>query len=152
MFRRIDIVAALASVLVLAACTSGQSVSATSSGIVPSVLGMGRLAAVTPDKGCGGTNSVKVTPCPVVLTRETKSGIVVTVSGPSVVNSYLGTLNSCFSGKLCYNLERVGDSQTRWRITPGTFCGGADIEFFGVNARGKEVGYTFLGYLNKYCP
>jgi hypothetical protein len=93
-----------------------------------------------------------VTPCPIRLTKRTKSGIVVTVSGRHVVNSSLGRINACFSGKLCYNAERYGSSETQWLITSGQSCGGADVEFLGENASGHVVGYAFLKVANKYCP
>ena len=109
-------------------------------------------SVIHPAKNCGGTGGVQVTPCPIRLTRHTKPGIVVTVSGPGVVNSYLGALNGCFNGHLCYNAEREGSSETQWRITSGTSCGGADVEFIGVDAHGAKVGYFFLKVANKYCP
>ena len=95
---------------------------------------------------------MKVTPCPIRLDRHTKSGIVVTVSGPGVVNSALGTIQSCYSGHICYYVERDGSSQTQWLITSGGRCGSATLEFTGENARGKQVGYAFLEIANKYCP
>jgi hypothetical protein len=144
LFRQVFAVAVLASLPALAACTSGSSPAQSSSGLVP--------LAVTPDKGCGSAGHVKVKPCPIRLTSHTQSGIVVTVSGPGVVNSYLGQINSCYSGKLCYFVEREGSSQTQWRFTPGTVCGGAEVEFDGINARGRRVGYTFLQLNNTYCP
>ncbi len=151
MFRRRDVLAAVASLSILAACAQGQSISQTGSGIAPAMLGAG-LPAIAPDKGCHGTGGVKVTPCPIRLTRRTKQGILVTVSGPGVVNSYLDKLNGCFSGKLCYNIQREGSSQVQWRVTPGTACGGASIEFDGVNVSGGEVGHFFLRVSNRYCP
>jgi hypothetical protein len=151
MVRRVEMWAAVGALALLAGCASGLPVSQTGfsapnaqRGVVP--------ATIVPDKNCGGTNHVKVAPCPVRLTKHTKSGIVVTVSGPGVVNSYLGKLNGCFSGKLCYNAERYGSSQTQWLITSGTHCGGADVEFDGVNASGGVVGYFFLKVSNRYCP
>jgi hypothetical protein len=151
-FRRIDVIAVIASLSLLAACTGGQPVSQGNLGVAPLAVGAGLPALITPDKDCGGTGGVKVKPCPVRLTRHTKAGIVVTVSGPGVINSYLGKLNGCFSGKLCYNAEREGSSQVQWRITSGRACGGADVEFDGVNASGGQVGYFFLRVSNRYCP
>jgi hypothetical protein len=152
MFRRIDVIAAVASLFLLAACTAGQPVSLENPGVAPHTVRAGLPAGITPDKDCGGTGGVKVKPCPIRLTRHTKAGVVVTVSGPGVVNSYLGKLNGCFNGKLCYNAEREGSSQVRWRITSGRACGGADVEFDGVNASGGQVGYFFLRVSNRYCP
>jgi hypothetical protein len=153
MFLRIKATAALASFSVLAAaCTAGSPNFQQSSGVAPVPPDARISAGVTPDKACGGTGGVKVTPCPIVLTQHTKPGIVVTVSGPGVVHSYLGRIKACFSGHNCYNAERVGSSQTRWRITSGRACGRADVEFLGVNARAQEVGYAFLMVTNKYCP
>lgn len=75
-----------------------------------------------------------------------------TVSGPGVVNSVLGTIQSCYSGKICYYAARYGKSQTQWLITSGGYCDGAILEFNGENARGKRVGYALLEIANKYCP
>jgi hypothetical protein len=94
---------------------------------------------------------VTVSPCPVRLTKHTKPGILLTVSGPGVVSSYLGRINGCFNGRTCYNAEREGSSETQWRITSGRSCGRADVEFDGVNASGGTVGYYFLKVANKYC-
>lgn len=90
-------------------------------------------------------------PCAIKLTRRTKAGIVVTVRGPHVVNSYLDQLNGCLNLKNCYNAEREGSSQTQWRITPGEACGGANVEFDGVNGQGTEVGHAFLKVDNRFC-
>ena len=73
------------------------------------------LATVTPDKDCGGASGVTVTSCPIRLTKHSKRGIVVTVSGPGVVSSNLGNIRSCFSGQVCYKVQRKGGSQTEWR-------------------------------------
>lgn len=109
------------------------------------------LSSVTADKDCNGAGGVKVAPCPVRLGKHNKSGVVVTVSGPHVVNSYLGRINGCYSGKTCYNAERYKNSQLKWLITPGQFCGGADVEFDGVNKNDKVRGYYFLKVNNKDC-
>jgi hypothetical protein len=152
MFRRINVTAAVASLSLLAACTSGQPVSQGGLGVAPPAVGASSPAEIAPNKDCGGTGGVKVEPCPVRLTRHTKAGIVVTVSGPGVANSYLGKINGCFGSKLCYNAEREGSSQVQWRISSGRACGGADVEFNGVNASGGKVGYFFLRVSNRYCP
>jgi hypothetical protein len=152
MFARHTVGAAILGTAILSACAPGSSGSSFNSAAVPPTFSATQQAAIGPDKDCGGTNGVKVLPCPISLTRRTRSGIVVTVSGPGVVNSYLGKLNSCFNGKLCYNAEREGSSQIQWRITSGRACGGADIEFFGVDANGNKVGYAFLKSANLYCP
>jgi hypothetical protein len=150
MLRSVNVVAAVAGLCMLAACTAGSTVSPASSPDLPVAAGL--LAAVTPAKDCGGVRGVKVTPCPLVLTKQTKPGVVVTVSGPGVVNSYLEQLNACLNGRLCYLAEREGSSQIQWRIKSGTACGGADIQIDAVNAQGKQVGYAFLKVVNKYCP
>jgi hypothetical protein len=152
MFRRLFAAAAVASLSILAACTPGEQVSQAGSAIAPQAPRAGLLARMMPDKDCGGVGGVTVTPCPIRLTKHTKRGIVVTVSGPGVVNSYLGHITSCFSGQICYNAERKGSNQTKWRISSGQYCSAADVEFLGVNASGAEVGYFFLKVTNKYCP
>lgn len=152
MFRRVNVVAAGASLFVLAACSQGAPPSQTGAGVVPAAIGAGLPAGATPTTGCSGSHKVKVTPCPITLTKRTKSGIVVAVTGPGVVNSYLGELNGCFSDKLCYNVEREGSSYTKWRFTSGKYCGGASVTFEGVNASGKVVGKFFLKLSNRYCP
>jgi hypothetical protein len=152
MFRRFCAATMLASFSVLSACMSAAPVPQAGSAMVPQAPRAHLLGTVMPDKDCGGVHGVTVTPCPVRLTRHTKRGIVVTVSGPGVVNSYLGHITSCFSGQICYNAERKGTSQVKWRITSGAYCSAADVEFDGVNARGATVGYFFLKVTNKYCP
>jgi hypothetical protein len=142
MFLRVNVMAAVASLSILAACNSAQQMSQPGGGLAP---------AVSPANGCRGSGGVKVTPCPVRLTRQTKAGIVVTVSGPNVVNSYLDQLNGCFSHKNCYNAEREGSSQTQWRITSGEVCGAANVEFDGVDVHGTEVGHAVLKVLNDFC-
>jgi hypothetical protein len=151
MFRRFCAAAAVASLFVLGACTSGAPVSQAGS-TVPQAPRAHLLATVTPDKDCGGASGVTVTPCPIRLTKHSKRGIVVTVSGPGVVSSNLGNIRSCFSGQVCYKAQREGGSQTEWRITSGAYCSAADVEFQGYNARGVRVGYFFLKVTNKYCP
>jgi hypothetical protein len=146
MIRRINLFAA-AVAFMLSACTSGQQLSQS----VPAAGGAGFSHSIPPPKDCGGTGGVTVAPCPVHLTRHTKQGIVVTVSGPGVVNSDLGHITGCFNGHTCYNAEREGSSQTQWRITSGRVCGAADVEFDGVDAYGNTVGYYFLKVANKYC-
>jgi hypothetical protein len=150
MFREVRALAVLGGLSVLAACASSQPFYQTGSAVAPSAQRVNSPSSITPDKGCGGAHHVKVTPCPIQL--NTKSGIVVTVSGPGVVNSALGAIRSCYSGQTCYYVGRDGSSQTQWLITPGSVCGGAILEFNGKNARGKRVGYAFLEIANKYCP
>jgi hypothetical protein len=150
MFKQLGALTTIASLLVLAACSSQQTLS-SGSGLMPTTKHLGS-AAIRPDKNCGGVHGVTVTPCPIRLTRHTKQGIVVTVAGPKVVNSYLGALNSCFSGKQCYYVERDGSSRTQWLFKSGSACGGADVEFYGVDAQGNNVGYFFLKVSNRYCP
>lgn len=152
MFRQVRALAVLGSCSVLAACGSGQPFYEAGSAVAPSARGVSSSALITPDKGCGGVHGVKVTPCPIRLTKHTKSGIIVTVSGPRVVNSALGRIQSCYSGYTCYNVGREGGSQTQWLITSGRYCGRAILEFMGENARGKGVGYAFLEIANRYCP
>jgi hypothetical protein len=152
MFPHVRTLAVLGGLSVLAACASGQPFYETGSALAPSSQRVASPSSIMPDKGCGGVHGVKVAPCPIRLNRHTKSGIVVTVSGPRVVNSALGTIKSCYSGLTCYNAKRYGSSQTQWLITPGGYCGGAILEFMGENARGKHVGYAFLEIANQYCP
>jgi hypothetical protein len=148
MFQQIRTLAVLGGLSLLAACASSQSLSPTGSSGAPSAQQVSS-PAITPDKGCGGAYGVKVQPCPIRLTD--KSGIVVTVTGPKVVNSDLGNIQSCYSGHICYYAERVAGSQTQWLITPGQRCGGAILEFTGANAHGKQVGYAFLEIANRHC-
>jgi hypothetical protein len=142
MFRRVSGAAVLASLIGLVGCTVGQQPA-------PSA-GFG--AAVTPERDCQGVRGVAVTPCPIVLTKDTKPGIVVTVGGPGVVDSVVKKLTACSSGKICYNLNRTGSGLTQWRITSGRACGVADIKFFGLDSAHSQVGYAFLHVTNKYCP
>ncbi len=150
MFRWVNAAATLAMLSLLAACSSGEQASQAGPSIVPAAAGTGHHA-MSPDKDCGGTDGVTVTPCPVHLTKHTRSGVLVTVGGPGVVGSSLGNLSGCFSGHKCYNAKREGGSQTQWRITSGRSCGAADVEFDAMNASGQQVGYFFLKISNKYC-
>lgn len=144
MLRWLYPVTIVAASVALASCGAQQG-SALSAGVAPAG------ALITPLKDCAGTGGVKVKPCPVHLNIHHTDGIVVTVKGPGVVNSYLGRINGCHNGRLCYNAERYGSSYTKWLITPGQACGTADVEFDAVNASGGEVGYYFLKVANKYC-
>ena len=149
--RSINLLTVTAAASLLVSCSSAPQSSAIGTTISP--LGSNlSTGSVTPLKDCGGAGGVKVKPCPVHLNKHTKSGVIVTVKGPGVVNSYLGKINGCFNGQLCYNAERYGSSETKWLITPGQACGSADVEFDGVNASGSEVGYFFLKVANHYCP
>jgi hypothetical protein len=150
MSRSVRTLATLGALSVLAACASGQSFYQAGPAVAPLAQRVSSPWSISPDKGCGGVHHVKVAPCPIQL--NAKSGIVVTVSGPGVVKSALGTIQSCYSGQTCYYAARDGSSKTQWLITPGPVCGGAILEFNGENARGKRVGYTFLEINNKYCP
>jgi hypothetical protein len=150
MLKRFGVVTVIGAVMVFAGCSSASqpfSPNATS----PSA-GRSVLASVSPDKDCGSSGHVFVAPCPIKLTKHTKDGIVVTVSGPKVVSSDLGSIKSCFNAQNCYNAQRYGSSQTQWLITSGSSCSGADVEFDGFNAHGQRTGYFFLGVKNKYCP
>lgn len=151
MFRQVRTLAVLAGFSVLAACASGEPFYQTGSAGAPSAQRVSFPSSITPDKGCGGVHGVKVAPCPIRLNRHTKSGIVVTVSGPKVVNSALGRIKSCYSGYSCYYVERDGSSRTQWLITSGEYCGGAILEFTAKNAHHRRVGYAFLEIANKYC-
>ncbi len=151
MFRWVNVAATLATLSLLAACTSGQQVSQSGSSVVPPAARTVFHPAMSPDKDCGSAGGVTVTPCPVHLTKHTRSGVLVTVGGPGVVSSSLGHINGCFNGHNCYNAEREGSSETQWRITSGRSCGAADVEFDGFDASGQQVGYFFLKVSNRYC-
>ena len=151
MFRWVNAAATLAMLSLLVACSSSQQASQAGPSLVPAAAGTGFHHGMSPDKDCGGTGGVTVTPCPVHLTKHTRSGVVVTVGGPGVVSSSLGHISGCFSGHKCYNAKREGGSQTQWRITSGRSCGAADVEFDAMNESGQQVGYFFLKISNKYC-
>jgi hypothetical protein len=118
MFRQVNGVALLASLLALVACTVGQPGSQQGSAIAPPAPGASFGTAIT-DKDCQGVRGVTVAPCPIVLTEDTKSGIVVTVSGSGVVDSVVEKLRTCSNDKVCYNLNRAGSGLTQWRLTSG---------------------------------
>ena len=151
MIRLTSLFAVTAAASMLASCSSAAPSSAIGTTLAP-LTGDAGTAFVTPLKDCGSAGGVKVKPCPVHLNKHTKSGVIVTVKGPGVVSSYLGKINGCFNGQLCYNAERYGSSETKWLITSGQACGSADIEFDGYDANGTEVGYFFLKVANHYCP
>jgi hypothetical protein len=151
MFRPVKGVAALASLLALVACTVGQQASQQGSAIAPPAPDASFGTAIT-DKDCQGVGGVTVVPCPIALTEDTKSGIVVTVSGSGVVDSVVEKLSACSNGKVCYKLNRADSSLTQWRVASGRACGVADIKFFGLDSAHNRVGYAFLKVANKYCP
>lgn len=152
MFRWVNVGATLAMLSLLAACSSSQQASEAGPSVVPAAAGTEFQHRMSPDKDCAGANGVTVAPCPVRLTKHTRSGVLVTVGGPGVVSSSLGHISGCFSGYKRYNAKREGGSQTQWRITSGRSCGAADVEFDATNASGQQVGYYFLKVSNKYCP
>ena len=151
MTRWISVLTAIAAASILASCSSAQGGSTLGTTTAPGGSGA-VVPAITPLKDCGGTGGVKVKPCPVHLNKHDQSGVIVTVKGPGVTGSYLGRINGCFNGHLCYNAERYGSSETKWLITPGSSCGGADVEFDAIDANGDAVGYFFLKVANHYCP
>lgn len=151
MTRWISVLTAIAAASILVSCSSAPQSSPLGTTIAPSGSGA-VVPSITPLKDCGGTGGVKVKPCPVHLSIHTLSGVIVTVKGPGVKSSYLGKLNGCFNGKLCYNAERYGSSETKWVITSGSSCGSADVEFDAVDANSGQVGYFFLKVANHYCP
>jgi hypothetical protein len=149
MLQRLKLLALAGGLGALAACSSGETIS-PGSAPAPSSARSAASISVSPDKACGGVRGVSVTPCPLRLTKHSKSGVVVTVGGPGVVHSSLGRINSCYSGYECFNAARNGDG-THWLITSGTYCGGGILEFLGKNSRHHVVGYAFLEIRNKYC-
>ena len=149
MSRWVTALVAVAAGSMLASCGSSQESSTLGAQVAPGAIG--GVPSVTPLKDCGSAGGVTVKPCPVHLNVHTQS-VTVRVKGPGVVQSYLGRINGCFNGKLCYNAERYGNSELKWVITPGSSCGSADVEFDGMNASGGEVGYFFLKIANHYCP
>jgi hypothetical protein len=151
MFRRVNGVAALPSLLALVACAVGQPAFQQGSAFAPPAPGASFGTAIA-DKDCEGVRGVAVAPCPTVLTKDTKPGIVVTVSGSGVVDSVVEKLRACSNDKICYNLSRAGSGLTQWRVTSGRACGVADVKFFGLDSAHNKVGYAFLKVANKYCP
>ena len=84
MFRWVNAAATLAMLSLLVACSSSQQASQAGPSLVPAAAGTGFHHGMSPDKDCGGTGGVTVTPCPVHLTKHTRSGVVVTVGGPGL--------------------------------------------------------------------
>lgn len=105
MSRPTNFFVTIPSLLALAACALGQQTS-QSAAVVPSASGAGFQSALMHDKDCRGVHGVTVTPCPILLTNHTKSGIVVTVGGPNVVDS-IAQKRACTNGKLCYDINRA---------------------------------------------
>lgn len=152
MVRAINVFTALAGLFTLAACSLGQQSSQSGSPIVPFASSAEFRATLAPEEDCRGFHGVAVAPCPILLTKDTQSGIVVTVSGPGVVDS-TARKRPCSKGKLCYHINRANSADlNQWRLTSGRYCGAADIEFFGLDSLRKKVGYAFLSIINMYCP
>ena len=151
MIRWVDALLLTTGLTLLAACTSTATL--PQAGLTMGAIrsGTGIEAGIGADAACAGSGGVQVTPCPIRLTKHTRGGIVVTVSGPGVVTSYLKTLNECHHDRLCYNAEREGNSETQWRFSSGRDCGSADVEMDGVDALGQTVGAAFLKLTNRDC-
>jgi hypothetical protein len=97
---------------------------------------------------CGGTNQVRVTPCPVRLTSKNgMTGVVVTVTGPGITAA--DTYPPSWTCSVC-NIARLGSTWLQFTIKSGTYCGTQEVTFAGVN--GPIVGYAYLRVKNKYCP
>lgn len=121
-----------------------------------SALGDQSRSMLRPDSGpCGGNHGVRVTPCPVKLTRATRdTGVTVTVSGPGVTNwsAFVAGCASSSNQAIC-SVAQLG--QTTWRISSNANCGTAEAEFDGGSYNGTgihAVGAGFLKIVNKYCP
>ncbi len=152
MVPRFDVLAVVAVICLLAGCNSGPSASHAGFSAVPPTQQEQMPSTIRPDKGCGGTGGVRVTPCPVRLTKHTEDGIIVTVKGRHVADSEIGHIYSCYNGHTCYVADRVVGSGTEWKILSGPSCGGAIVEFDAMNAHASEIGEFFLKVNNKYCP
>jgi hypothetical protein len=72
MFARHAVGAAILGIAILSACAPGSSGSSLNSAAVQPTFSATQQAAIGPNKDCGGTNGVKVLPCPIRLTRHTK--------------------------------------------------------------------------------
>jgi len=126
---------ALAVASMLAGC--GGSQSAISGSIAP----LGPAA----EKGCRGTGQVKIDPCPIVIHK--RKGVRIKVSGPGVVQAYLGY--GCSDG-ICFV---HGGGKLKFSVRPGANCGGpAEIAMVGYNDENEEVGEGYASVTNHYCP
>lgn len=129
----------------LSAC-GGQQVAQSGSPLMPLTKGHGHNV-IPPPGSCGGTNQVRVRPCPVRLTRKTiNTGVVVTVTGTGITAADLvGYCDVC-------NAARLGNTWTQFTITSGAYCGTQELEFEARNSTPYAVGYGYLKVKNKYCP
>jgi len=128
----------------LAAC-GGSAPPWNSAGIAPSQTGSLQAAAQTPfSVTCGGTNGVRVHPCPVIL--EKTRYVDMSASGPGVVNEAWG-------GKSCKTICKFGIVKTNvYRILPGRKCGTVShLVMYGYNGADQIVGKAYFQVTNDEC-
>jgi hypothetical protein len=136
----------LATSIALAACSSVTSTPSASQ----SQSEQSAAVALRTNPACQGSGGVIALPCPVKLTKHNGAkGVVVTVSGPGVVNSEI-VQNEC--GGAC-RIAPVGSGDvTQWLVTSAPDCGNGYIHFTAYNASGGYVGGAYLLIKNRYCP
>lgn len=107
--------------------------------------------AVSPDlPACYGSN-ITVKPCPVKLTKHSKHGIAVTVSGPGVTTSGASSGTCKPNSDACFFIDSTS-SFTTWTILPNVDACGKGYATFQGFAGSTEVGEYSVKVINKYCP
>jgi hypothetical protein len=107
-------------------------------------------------KGCGGTNGVSVSSCPIVLTKKTRGYYVFYVSGPGVETTYLKEYRDqglCYKkGEEICSIQDTGSPANYWQAAAGPYCGTAKrVTFYAYGAKGF-IGIAHLKITNEYCP
>ena len=134
-------------ILMLAGCGGSSPPSA-----LPGAMLQTSAIAVSPMGGaCFGTEHVKTRPCPVKFTKKDYGAVIVTVSGPGVVNSTIW-LNQCSTRSTCTATQMGSIDVTQYQIAPGVRCGDAQVGFDAYNASGSFIGLSYLKVHNEYCP
>jgi hypothetical protein len=139
----------------LSGCEDSMRPTQSGSAALPSAQ-QKRIAPVKLPRGCGGTNGVTVTPCPITLTSENgNSGILVIVSAPGIALSYdyIGCQGKG-GGHFCSVAPYPGGGPTtHWTVCSGNKRGKGDVVFeaYGPNPS-QLIGYGSLRVINKYAP
>jgi hypothetical protein len=139
----------------LSAC-GGQQLAGT--GTNTTAPGQSVFSRIAPPLGnCGGTHGVSVSPCPLIISKQSQGHAVFNVTGPGVINTYLkgyqleGNCSNQRRGEIC-SVENLGSPPSYWGATSGPYCGKAKpLKFYAYGVSGF-IGYANLEVINRYCP
>jgi hypothetical protein len=128
----------------LVACGTSEQLGSDAGINPPQASSMQTAAQTSSDVTCGGTNGVRVHPCPVVL--EKARYVDMSSSGPGVVNEAWG-------GKSCKTICKFGIVKRNvYRILAGRKCGTvSDLVMYGYNDLDQIVGKAYFQVTNDDC-